>query len=391
MNAVAPTMLSSSKMPQPEFACWCPSRPCDARSAAYSPRFSPFMIRCCQSMFTFTFVIPRARRVDHVQRHPDVAHEDLHRRLGVLVLEEEQPALRRETLRDLADPVDQASPHLGVRHLERIVVALAAGPDDHLRLDLAGEIRRLEQDPERLGAHAVVEVREAALLEALVDVQPAGDRVDPVALEGRSDVVEVVAVQLARVMELVVVDQVAEPADRAVHLFGHRLVPLVRLVAAGHETRDHRSERPDPERCPHELPPRQRMTRRSPRTSNVSHAAGRTNASPGRTGSPASSPSPASTSSTPNRPPGSASSSTEKNSFGGSPSVGSNGSRRSASSAMSQPSPRCASSGEIGYPVHSQTIEKSLGSCSSTVSAPAPIACGTPAGTKTTSPARTRR
>ena len=31
-----------------------------------------------------------AERVDHVQRHPDVAHQDLHRRLGVLVLEEEQ-------------------------------------------------------------------------------------------------------------------------------------------------------------------------------------------------------------------------------------------------------------------------------------------------------------
>ena len=29
-----------------------------------------------------------AQLVDHVQRHADVAHEDLHRRLGVLVLEE---------------------------------------------------------------------------------------------------------------------------------------------------------------------------------------------------------------------------------------------------------------------------------------------------------------
>ena len=31
--------------------------------AAYSPSDSPFMIRCCQSMLTWTFVIPRARRV----------------------------------------------------------------------------------------------------------------------------------------------------------------------------------------------------------------------------------------------------------------------------------------------------------------------------------------
>src|SRR5829696_10583773 len=54
MNAVAPTMLSSSKVPQPEFACWWPRRPSAASIAAYSARFSPFIIRCCQSMFTLT-------------------------------------------------------------------------------------------------------------------------------------------------------------------------------------------------------------------------------------------------------------------------------------------------------------------------------------------------
>ena len=63
MNAVAPTMLSSSNMPQPEFACWWPSSPSAASSAAYSARFSPFMIRCCQSMFTLTLSSPRARSV----------------------------------------------------------------------------------------------------------------------------------------------------------------------------------------------------------------------------------------------------------------------------------------------------------------------------------------
>ena len=61
MNAVAPTMLSSSKVPQPEFACWWPSKPSAASSAAYSARFSPFMIRCCQSMFTCTLSIPSVR------------------------------------------------------------------------------------------------------------------------------------------------------------------------------------------------------------------------------------------------------------------------------------------------------------------------------------------
>ena len=63
MNAVAPTMLSSSNVPQPEFACWCPSRPSAARSAAYSPRLSSFMSRCCQSMLTLTLSTPCARSV----------------------------------------------------------------------------------------------------------------------------------------------------------------------------------------------------------------------------------------------------------------------------------------------------------------------------------------
>jgi hypothetical protein len=61
MKAVAPTMLSSSKMPQPELACWWPSRPSAASRAAYSGRCSPFMSRCCQSMLTETLSIPGAR------------------------------------------------------------------------------------------------------------------------------------------------------------------------------------------------------------------------------------------------------------------------------------------------------------------------------------------
>ena len=65
-----------------------------------------------------------AERVDHVQRHPDVAHEDLHRRLGVLVLEEEQDSVLLAPLRGLPDPVDEPGPALGVRRLERVVVAL---------------------------------------------------------------------------------------------------------------------------------------------------------------------------------------------------------------------------------------------------------------------------
>src|SRR5438067_27124 len=142
-------------------------------------------------------------------------------------------------------------------------------------------------------------------------------------VERGTHLVEVVAVELTRVVELVVVHQVAEAADRAMHLRGDRLVPPVGLVAAGDEARDHRAERPDAERGLHRSPPRQRMTVNVPRVSNGSQAAGKTKASPARTCSPASSPSPWRTSSTPKRPAGSTRSSMLKNSLSGMPSAGS--------------------------------------------------------------------
>ena len=52
MKKFVPTTLSSSNEPQPSLACWWPSLPSAASSAAYSASVSPFMIRCCQSMLT---------------------------------------------------------------------------------------------------------------------------------------------------------------------------------------------------------------------------------------------------------------------------------------------------------------------------------------------------
>jgi hypothetical protein len=77
----------------------------------------------------------RAQRVDDVQRHPDVAHEDLHRRLGVLVLEEERDPVLVTARGDLTDAVDEPRPGVPVGRLERVVVTLDARPQDHLRAD----------------------------------------------------------------------------------------------------------------------------------------------------------------------------------------------------------------------------------------------------------------
>ena len=76
-------------------------------------------------------------------------------------------------------------------------------------------------------------------------MQPGADRRDPVPVERGAHVVQVVGIELAGVVELVVVHQVAEPVDRAVHLVGHRLVRVLGLVPHGDEPRDHRAEGPD--------------------------------------------------------------------------------------------------------------------------------------------------
>jgi hypothetical protein len=88
---------------------------------------------------------------------------------------------------------------------------------------------------------------EPAPAEQRVEVQAGGDAVDPVPVERLADLVEVLVRELLRVVELVVVDQVAEPVDRAPNALHRRLARQFRLVPAGDEARGHRPERPDSE------------------------------------------------------------------------------------------------------------------------------------------------
>jgi hypothetical protein len=98
----------------------------------------------------------RPQRVDHVQRHPDVAHQDLHRRLGVLVFEKDRHAAVARVLRCLADSVNEPRPRLLVRRLERVVVALDPRPDDHLRAHVRRQVDRLLGQAQRRVARRVV-------------------------------------------------------------------------------------------------------------------------------------------------------------------------------------------------------------------------------------------
>ena len=197
-----------------------------------------------------------AQRVDHVQRHADVAHQDLHRRLGVLVLEEQRHTALGAPSGDLADAVDEAGPDVRVGGLERVVVALDARPQDHLGADVAGEIGGVEPFLEGVPAHRVVGRREPALAVARIEMGARREGVDAVPRQGRADIVEVVPRELLRVVELVVVDVALEPGHRARHALRRRLACVLRLVAAGYEARDHRAERPDTETRPHASLPR---------------------------------------------------------------------------------------------------------------------------------------
>ena len=61
MNAVAPTMLSSSNVPHPEFAVLMAEQPLGGKQRGVLGEALPFMSRCCQSMLTLTLSRPCAR------------------------------------------------------------------------------------------------------------------------------------------------------------------------------------------------------------------------------------------------------------------------------------------------------------------------------------------
>ena len=163
------------------------------------------------------------------------------------MLEEQEDAVVGAALRRLAEALDQPLPALGVRRLERVVVALDPRPDDEVRADRAGEVRSGDGPPARLLPGRRIGRGQRAAAEARVEVEPAGDGVDVVPAERFSDLVEVRLVELAGVVELVAVDQVAEAVDGAPHPLDRRLAGPLGLVAGRHEPGHHRPEGPDPE------------------------------------------------------------------------------------------------------------------------------------------------
>src|SRR4029450_5995135 len=145
------------------------------------------------------------------------------------------------------DTVQETGPRFCVRRLERIVVTLDSGPDDHLRADIAGKGESFLGQAQRLSAGRVVGRAKTTLTEPGVEMETARDAVDAVSVECVPDSFEVLAGELLRVVELVVVDQVAKSFDGCAHLLDGRRARELGLVSARIEPRRHASERPDPE------------------------------------------------------------------------------------------------------------------------------------------------
>src|SRR5581483_6880324 len=136
---------------------------------------------------------------------------------------------------------------LRVRGLEGVVVPLDPRPDDHVRAGLRGEVDRLPGQAQRLVAERVVGRAERPLSEAWIQVQTGRDAVDPMTVEGLPNLVQVVRRELPRVVELVVVHEVAESLHRGPYL-GHGRGPgQLGLVPAGVEAGGHAAEGPDTE------------------------------------------------------------------------------------------------------------------------------------------------
>ena len=182
MNAVAPTMLSSSNVPQPEFACWWPSSPRDGEQRR--------VLR--QRLAVHDQVLPVHVHLDVVVAALAAARGSRSSvipmfRIMIFIAGSEflcssQSSWPRlaELPGDLPEPVDEQVPALRVGRLERVVVALDPGPDDHRHAELPGELRAGDRDLHRLGAHRRVGIAEAAAPEARVEVEPAGEAVDVV-------------------------------------------------------------------------------------------------------------------------------------------------------------------------------------------------------------------
>ncbi len=149
------------------------------------------------------------------------------------------------------DPVDEPRPGGAVGGLEGVVVALDPRPDDELRPQLPRQLDPLERQPERRLPGRVVGRGKPTLRKARIEVQPARETVDPMPPKRLLHRRQVLAGELLRIVELVIVHQPAQPRNRRLHLLHRRDPRQLRLIPTRIEPRRHRPKRPNPQRHLH--------------------------------------------------------------------------------------------------------------------------------------------
>ena len=144
-----------------------------------------------------------------------------------------------------ATRVDEGIPGALVVALEVVVVALGAGPDDEVRVDLGGEIDAALQRVDALAAQRRIGVGERAELIRRIGVQPRRDAVDVHRAERATDGVERVFVDLAGVVVFEAVHQSGQPVHHAPRPRDHIFADYLGMVARRHEARAVGAKRPD--------------------------------------------------------------------------------------------------------------------------------------------------
>ncbi len=178
MKKFVPTTLSSSKLPQPSFACWWPSFPFRREQTrvlteVFAVHNQVLPVHVDEQVDRIHACI--AHLLDREQRHADVAHENLHRRFAVLVLQKDLDAARVCVVHQFRDRRDEARPCFAVGPLKGIVVPFGTGPNDEVRLQLACEVNATLQRVNAPAAQGVVRVDERAELVGRIGMQARRD------------------------------------------------------------------------------------------------------------------------------------------------------------------------------------------------------------------------
>src|SRR5579875_931974 len=186
-----------------------------------------------------------AHAVNNVEAGGDVAHQNVHRRLAVLVLQEDGHALRGRVRHDFAHPFDELVPGVNIVALEVIVVALGAGPDDEMRAQRGGKVHAALERVDALAAQRFVRIDEGPQFIGRIGMQAGGNTINIHRPQRGLDTIYDILIDLARIMILQAINQVGQPIDDAAGLRYHVFVRDFGVIARRYKARNVGAKGPD--------------------------------------------------------------------------------------------------------------------------------------------------